>query len=69
MRGFRNAPQSGASGATGRSYRVAPYDARTGVVDTGSGQPLVVENGGGLQSVFGADGWKWMLMGPEAAGD
>ncbi|WP_036226725.1 MCE family protein [Marmoricola sp. URHB0036] len=69
MRGFRNAPQSGTSGATGRSYRVAPYDARTGVVDTGSGQPLVVENGGGLQSVFGADGWKWMLMGPEAAGD
>jgi phospholipid/cholesterol/gamma-HCH transport system substrate-binding protein len=69
MRGFRHAPQSGTSGATGRSYRVAPYDARTGVVDTGSGQPLVVENGGGLQSVFGADGWKWMLMGPEAAGD
>jgi phospholipid/cholesterol/gamma-HCH transport system substrate-binding protein len=69
MRGFREAPQSGASGATGRSYRVAPYDARTGVVDTGSGQPLVVDNGGGLQGVFGDDGWKWMLMGPEAAGD
>jgi phospholipid/cholesterol/gamma-HCH transport system substrate-binding protein len=68
MRGFRNAPASGTAGA-GRDYRVAPYDAGTGRVDTGSGQSLVLDAGGGLQNVFGDDGWKWMLMGPGAAGD
>jgi phospholipid/cholesterol/gamma-HCH transport system substrate-binding protein len=69
MRGYNYAPKSGNASASGRSYRVAPYDASTGRVDTGTGQPLVVNAGGGLQSVFGDDGWKWMLMGPEAAGD
>jgi phospholipid/cholesterol/gamma-HCH transport system substrate-binding protein len=66
MRGYNYAPKSGAAGSPGHNYRVAPYDARTGRVDTGDGQPLVVNAGGGLQSVFGDDGWKWMLMGPEA---
>jgi phospholipid/cholesterol/gamma-HCH transport system substrate-binding protein len=66
MRGYQYAPRSGASGSAGRSYRVAPYDARTGRVDTGTGQSLVLNAGGGLQNVFGDDRWKWMLMGPEA---
>jgi phospholipid/cholesterol/gamma-HCH transport system substrate-binding protein len=67
MRGYHYAPKSGSGAAsTGRSYRVAPYDASTGEVQTGDGQSLVLGSGGGVQSVFGNDGWKWMLMGPEA---
>ena len=69
MRGFREAPQSGASASTGRAYRVSPYDARTGRVDTGDGQSLVLGNGGGPRTVFGDDAWKWMLTGPVTADD
>jgi phospholipid/cholesterol/gamma-HCH transport system substrate-binding protein len=65
MRGYREAPTFGSASSPGRSYRVAPYDASTGRVDTGDGQSLVIGSGGGLQTVFGDDGWKWMLMGPE----
>jgi phospholipid/cholesterol/gamma-HCH transport system substrate-binding protein len=69
MRGFREAPQSGTSGSSGRAYRVSTYDARTGQVDTGDGQSLVLGNGGGPRTVFGDDGWKWMLTGPVTADD
>jgi len=69
MRGFRNAPQTGAHGSPGRAYRVSTYDARTGQVDTGDGQSLVLGNGGGPRTVFGDDGWKWMLTGPVTADD
>ena len=64
MRGFNNAPKSGATASTGRAYRVSTYDARTGAVNTGNGQSLVVGNGGGSRTVFGDDAWKWMLTGP-----
>ena len=69
MRGFREAPQSGAASSPGRSYRVAPYDASTAGVDAGKEQSLVVGTGGGLRTVFGDDGWKWMLTGPVTADD
>jgi phospholipid/cholesterol/gamma-HCH transport system substrate-binding protein len=69
MRGFREAPKSGASSSPGRAYRVASYDARTGQVDTGTGQKLVVGTGGGLHTVFGDDSWTWMLTGPVTADD
>ncbi len=69
MRGFREAPKSGASSSPGRAYRVASYDARTGQVDTGNGQKLVVGTGGGLHTVFGDDSWTWMLTGPVTAND
>ncbi len=42
MRGFREAPKTGASASTGRAYRVGTYDARTGQADLGNGQSLVV---------------------------
>ena len=69
MRGFNHAPQSGTVGSTGRAYRVGTYDARTGEVDTGNGQSLVVGSGGGSHTVFGDDAWKWMLTGPVTAHD
>ncbi len=69
MRGYNQAPKSGAASSPGRAYRVGSYDARTGQVDTGDGQSLVVGNGGGLRTVFGDDGWKWMLTGPVTADD
>jgi phospholipid/cholesterol/gamma-HCH transport system substrate-binding protein len=68
MRGFNHAPQSG-SASSGRAYRVGSYDARTGEVDTGTGERLVVGTGGGLRTVFGDDAWKWMLTGPVTADD
>jgi phospholipid/cholesterol/gamma-HCH transport system substrate-binding protein len=45
-----------------RSYRVAPYDPRTGTV---IGTPdQVVVSGLGASQVYGKDAWKWMLIGP-----
>jgi phospholipid/cholesterol/gamma-HCH transport system substrate-binding protein len=64
MRGTKYAPPQGSSGATGRSYRVAPYDAVTGEVDAGNGDTYQVGAEGGLRTVFGDDSWKWMLTGP-----
>ncbi len=69
MRGTKYAPSSGSASSNGRSYRVSPYDARTGEVDTGDGPGLVVGTGGGLHTVFGDDAWKWMLTGPVTADD
>jgi phospholipid/cholesterol/gamma-HCH transport system substrate-binding protein len=65
MRGYAYAPQSG----SGRSYRVAPYDARTGQVDSGDGSSLVMGSRGGLHTVFGDDSWKWMLTGSVTPGE
>ncbi len=69
MRGFNHAPKSGAASSPGRAYRVSTYDARTGKVDTGDGQSLVVGHGARSRTVFGDDGWKWMLTGPVTADD
>lgn len=52
---YAPAPQS-------RSYRVAPYDPRTGSV-LGSDQEVEV-SGLGPADVYGGDAWKWMLLGP-----
>jgi phospholipid/cholesterol/gamma-HCH transport system substrate-binding protein len=68
MRGYREAPSFGSASSPGHSYRVAPYDARTGAVDSGDGTGLVMGNTGGLHTVFGDDSWKWMLTGPVTAG-
>ena len=59
--------RSGSS--SGQAYRVATYDARTGKVDTGNGEPMVVGHGTKPRTVFGDDGWKWMLTGPVTADD
>jgi phospholipid/cholesterol/gamma-HCH transport system substrate-binding protein len=64
MRGTKYAPPQGTTGASGRSYRVSPYDARTGEVEAGGGTSYVVGVEGGLRTVFGDDSWKWMLTGP-----
>jgi phospholipid/cholesterol/gamma-HCH transport system substrate-binding protein len=69
MRGTKYAPSFGSASSGGRSYRVSPYDAKTGEVDAGNGNTLVVGNQGGLRSVFGDDSWKWMLTGPVSASD
>jgi phospholipid/cholesterol/gamma-HCH transport system substrate-binding protein len=69
MRGYNYAPKSGAAASPGNAYRVSSYDARTGRVDTGNGKSLVMGTGGGPRTVFGDDGWKWMLTGPETADD
>ena len=69
MRGYNQAPKSGAASSPGKAYRVGSYDARTGKVDTGDGQSLVIGNGGGARTVFGDDGWSWMLTGPVTADD
>jgi len=69
MRGFREAPSSGSAGSVGRSYRVAPYDASTGQVDSGDGSSLVIGSRGGLHTVFGDDSWKWMLTGSVTPGE
>jgi phospholipid/cholesterol/gamma-HCH transport system substrate-binding protein len=50
-------------GAAGSAYRVAPYDAATGEASLGDGRSVVVQAHGGLQSVFGSDAWKWLLVG------
>lgn len=69
MRGYNYAPKSGAAASPGNAYRVSTYDARTGRVDAGDGQSLVIGTGGGPRTVFGDDAWKWMLMGPVTADD
>lgn len=69
MRGFNHAPKSGGTASTGRAYRVGSYDASTGAVDTGDGTTLVLGGDGGLRTVFGDDGWRWMLTGPVTADD
>ena len=69
MRGYNYAPKFGSSSSPGNSYRVSTYDARTGKVDTGNGQPTVVGQGAKPHAVFGEDGWKWMLTGPVTADD
>jgi phospholipid/cholesterol/gamma-HCH transport system substrate-binding protein len=54
QRGSKYAPEVGA--ASGTSYRVAPYDARTGQVDDN----LTL----GRHTVFGDQSWQSMLIGP-----
>jgi phospholipid/cholesterol/gamma-HCH transport system substrate-binding protein len=58
MRGSNYAPEPSSS----RS-RVAPYDPRTGEVDAGD-RRYVVDNGAGINDVYGSDAWTWMLLGP-----
>jgi phospholipid/cholesterol/gamma-HCH transport system substrate-binding protein len=50
-------------GAAGSAYRVAPYDATTGEAELADGSTVSVRAQGGLQSVFGSDAWKWLLVG------
>ena len=79
MRGTKYAPSFGSASSNGRTYRVSPYDASTGLVDAGNGTTLVmggssgingeIRDQGGLQTVFGDDAWKWMLIGPVAASE
>jgi phospholipid/cholesterol/gamma-HCH transport system substrate-binding protein len=69
MRGYNYAPDFGSGASPGRAYRVSTYDARTGKVDTGDGKSLVVGAGAQPRTVFGEDGWKWMLTGPVTADD
>lgn len=60
MRGSNYAPRPNSS----RS-RVAPYDARTGAVQTGDGSALRIDQGpAAVSDVYGSDAWKWMLLGP-----
>jgi phospholipid/cholesterol/gamma-HCH transport system substrate-binding protein len=54
QRGSKYAPEVGA--ASGASYRVAPYDARTGRVD----DSLTL----GRHTVFGDESWQSILIGP-----
>jgi hypothetical protein len=42
---------------------VAPYDASTGEAELADGSTVSVQAHGGLQSVFGSDAWKWLLVG------
>jgi phospholipid/cholesterol/gamma-HCH transport system substrate-binding protein len=69
QRGTRYAPSFGSASSNGSSYRVSPYDAKTGEVDAGNGRTLVMGAQGGLRTVFGDDSWKWMLTGPVASGE
>lgn len=63
MRGTKYAPSFGGSG-----NRVAPYDPRTGSVDLGDDLPAVqLGRNGGLETVFGDDSWRWLLIGPTGA--
>lgn len=54
QRGSKYAPEVGA--ASGTTYRVAPYDARTGRVD----ENLTL----GRHTVFGDNSWQTLLLGP-----
>lgn len=54
QRGSKYAPEVGA--ASGTTYRVAPYDARTGQVD----ENLTL----GRHTVFGDNSWQTLLVGP-----
>jgi phospholipid/cholesterol/gamma-HCH transport system substrate-binding protein len=69
QRGTRYAPSFGSASSSGRSYRVSPYDAQTGVADAGNGRTVTMGPAGGLQSVFGDNAWKWMLTGPVVQSD
>jgi len=63
LRGTKYAPSFGGSGS-----RVAPYDPRTGAVQGGDGVPaLELGQNGGLETVFGDDSWRWLLIGPTGA--
>jgi phospholipid/cholesterol/gamma-HCH transport system substrate-binding protein len=70
MRGTKYAPKYPAPG--GKGYRVAPYDPRTGTVDSGSaggntaapGSSVTIGGLGGERTLFGNDSWKWLLVGP-----
>lgn len=63
MRGTKYAPSFGGAG-----NRVAPYDPRTGVVDSGGDLPAMqLGRNGGLETVFGDDSWRWLLIGPTGA--
>ncbi len=70
MRGNKYAPTFGSAGSNGKSYRVSPYDAKTGEVGNGTvgtvrvGKPSG-EPSGQRHTVFGDDTWQWMLLGPE----
>ncbi len=69
MRGTKYAPPKRNAGSTGRSYRVATYDAKTGAADLGNGRSVTMGSQGGLHSVFGTDDWKWLLIGPVSASE
>ncbi|GAB2860526.1 MlaD family protein [Nocardioides pacificus] len=61
MRGSKYAPKFD----DGTASRVAPYDPVTGVVEgSGDDADVIVGHQGGLQTVFGDDSWRWMLIGP-----
>lgn len=51
----------------GAGARVAPYDPATGIADVGSGSvdQVMIGNNGGLETVFGDDAWRWLLVGPQ----
>ena len=66
MRGNKYAPQFGSNSSNGRSYRVSPYDPKTGVVDDSTvGKVRVGQTSGQRHTVFGDDTWQWLLLGPE----
>ncbi len=46
----------------------AAYDARTGVVSTAEGPIAVVGSDGGQAAQFGAEAWKWLIVGPVLSG-
>ena len=54
------------SGAAPPSPTVQPaaFDARTGVVSTAGGPIAVVGSDGGEAAELGAEGWKWLIVGP-----
>ena len=63
MRGTKYAPSFGNSG-----NRVAPYDPRTGAVEGAGDVPAMqIGRNGGLETVFGDDSWRWLLVGPAGA--
>ncbi|WP_310963716.1 MlaD family protein [Nocardioides terrisoli] len=66
QRGVNMAP--GLDASTSSAYRVAPYDARTGVAYAGNGRRVRVSSQGGLDSVFGSNAWQQLLIGPVASG-
>lgn len=63
LRGTKYAPAFGGSG-----NRVAPYDPASGMVLDDSGRPMAeLGRNGGLETVFGDDSWRWLLIGPTGA--
>jgi phospholipid/cholesterol/gamma-HCH transport system substrate-binding protein len=63
MRGNKYAPKFGSAGSNGRSYRVSPYDTKSGEVGDGSVGKVRIGDGG-RHTVFGDDTWQWLLLGP-----